>query len=232
MAHRTVEDVERSRDGSSEAPNPLLSPSPQAWERLIESVKPASLLLVIERRMSAGLKVAQTAEDILQEALLHAWRDRRQFEWRGIGSFRAWLLVIITHRIQDAADRTSADKRHGGPVVSFSTLAGRGATTTSAESGIPAGSTTPSRLAAYREQAEVMRHALASLPEEFREIVGLRLFEQSPLEEIAARLGLGPEAVRHRFRKGSELYVRRLRAALAPRPSAEPEAQRAPRSSS
>ena len=72
-----------------------------------------------------------------------------------------------------------------------------------------------------------MRQALEELPEEFREIVGLRLFEEQCLEEIAARLSLGVEGVRHRFRKGSELYVRRLRAALGPRPSsAAPESAR------
>jgi len=193
-----------------------------AWERLIESVKPASLLLVIERRMSADLRSVQSAEDILQEALLHAWRDRRQFEWRGPGSFRAWLLGIIDHRVRDAADRCSAKKRDaGGPVVVFSALGGNGATT-SGESGFPAGSTTPSRLASYREQAEVMRQALDGLPEEFREIVSLRLFEQCSLEEIATRLGLGVEGVRHRFRNGAELYVRRLRAALGPPTSSAP----------
>src|SRR5262245_27746380 len=124
-------EVEHSRD--EEEANPLLSSSPRAWERLIESVKPASLLLVIERRMSVGLKEVQTAEDILQEALLHAWRDRLRFEWHGYGSFRSWLLRIIEHRIQDAADRCSARKRDGATVVAFSTLGGAEATTTSAE---------------------------------------------------------------------------------------------------
>ena len=87
-------------------------------------------------------------------------------------------------------------------------------TTTSGGPELPAGSTTPSRLAAYREQAEVMREALEELPEEYRDIVRLRLFEHCALEEIAVRLGIGASAVRHRFRKGSELYLGRLRAAL------------------
>ena len=87
-------------------------------------------------------------------------------------------------------------------------------TTTTDAPDLPAGSTTPSKLAAYREQAEVMRSALESLPEEFRDVVRLRLFEHCALEEIAERLGLGASAVRHRFRKGSELYLSRLRAAL------------------
>jgi RNA polymerase sigma-70 factor (ECF subfamily) len=196
----------------SEAPNPLQSPSPEAWERLIEAVEPASLLVVIEQRMSGVLRRVQTAEDIFQEALLHAWRDRRGFEWRGVKSFRSWLLTIIDHRIHNAADRQAAAKRAG--VVTVASLPAFDGATTFAEPGFPSGSTTPSRLAIYREQADLMGRALAGLPDEQREVVRLRLFEQASLEEIAARLGLGMSAVRHRFRKGSELYAKRLERAL------------------
>ena len=196
--------------------NPLRSDSATDWERLIESVDPASLLLVIDRRMTAALRQFVSAEDILQETLLHAWRDRRRFEWQGIKSFRSWLLTIADHRIHDASDRASADKRGGGRVEMPLFAAGGEETgaTTSDGPNLPAGSTTPSKLAAYREQAEVMRTALDGLPEEFRDIVRMRLFEHCALEEIAERLALGASAVRHRFRKGSEMYLRRLRAAL------------------
>jgi RNA polymerase sigma-70 factor, ECF subfamily len=203
----------------SQPQNPLLSSAPHVWEQLVEAVDPASLLVVIDRRMGAGLREVQTAEDILQEALLHAWRDRARLEWRGIASFRSWLLTIIDHRLQDVADQNSAAKRSaGGPTVPLSVLVD-GGTTTSPELDFPAGSTTPSKLASYREQAAAMHTALEGLPEELREVVRLRLFEQCPLEEIARRLDLGVEGVRHRFRKGSELYERRLRAALGSRSS-------------
>lgn len=221
----------------TELENPLLSDSATHWERLIESVDPASLLLVIDRRMTPALTQVVTAEDILQESLLHAWRDRKRFAWQGVKSFRAWLLTIADHRIRDAADRRAADKRGGGRIdVSLEGFGGDGGGTTASDApDLPAGSTTPSRLAAYREQAEVMRTALDGLPEESRDIVRMRLFEQCALEEIAARLEMGTSAVRHRFRKGSELYLRRLRAALgsqsrsaAPESTADPLAGSSP----
>jgi RNA polymerase sigma-70 factor, ECF subfamily len=204
-------------DSREVADNPLCSAAPAAWDRLVEAVGPASLLAVIEQRMGATLKRRCTAEDIFQEALLHAWRDRARHEWRGLKCFRNWLLTIIDHRIHDLADQTGAQKRGAGRVVEQLVTSG----TDSAGGPPPAwDSTTPSRIAVYREQAEAMRAALATLPDELRDVVRLRLFEQLGVEEIAARLNLGIAAVRHRFRQGAELYQRRLTAELATRSTA------------
>jgi hypothetical protein len=72
-----------------------------------------------------------------------------------------------------------------------------------------------------------MVEALEALPMEVREVVRLRLFDELSLEEIAGQLALGLSAVRHRFRKGAELYRQRLRLALGRSecPSSVPEAR-------
>jgi RNA polymerase sigma factor (sigma-70 family) len=193
--------------------NPLLSTDPSDWNRLLDAIGPASLLVLIEGRMSAALAQKASAEDILQESLMQAWRDRASCQWRGVRAFRSWLLTIIDHRIRDLADREHASKRGGG-ATEFRFGAMGGVSREGCSWG-PAGSTTPSRVAMTRERAACMREALQSLPEEYREVVRLRVFEQLNLEVIAIRLGLGVSGVRHRFRKGAELYHRRLRAALA-----------------
>ncbi len=194
--------------------------SPQEWDRLIDALDPPGLLLVIEARMSPTLRRHCTPEDIWQEALLHAWRDRDRLEWRGLKAFRAWLVTVIDNRIRDAADHLAAQKRGGGkPAALFSALAGRsGDTAGDAALGLDVPqSTTPSRIAVHREQAEAIRAALAELSDELREIVRLRLIEQLSIDEIASRLQLGPSAVRHRFRRGAEIYAARLRDMLASR---------------
>ena len=203
----------------SECENPLESDSPAVWDHLIEAIGPASLIVVIESRMSAALRRQVAAEDIWQDTLLHVWRDRAKCQWRGVRAFRAWVCTVIENRIRDAAERIGAAKRGGGsaPVV-FSALQrdASGQTACSAFPG-PAGSTTPSRVAVYREQATAMREALNALPEELREVLRLRLFEQASVADAAERLGVTPSVVRHRFRKASTIYQTSLTEALATR---------------
>lgn len=194
------------RPPSPSMPDP---PDPGEWDSLIASIHPPSLLVVIESRMSALLRSRLAPEDVLQEALLHAWRDRSGFRSQGAGSFRAWLLGIIEHRLRDAADREGALKRGGG-----------NSARRLLSDGVPPAvlhSTTPSRFAVYRETVEIMSEALASLPPELGQVVRLRLFEQVPTDQIALRLGVGHAAVRHRLRRGSELYRRAMLARLASR---------------
>jgi RNA polymerase sigma-70 factor (ECF subfamily) len=200
--------------------NPLLSDSPAAWQRLIESAGPASLLMAIEQRMSALLRHRLSPEDIFQDALLHAWRDRHLCEWRGVKSFRSWLLCIIDNRIRDAADHEGALKRGGGRIDGSVSFEVGGDPDESGSAIIPEAlisSTTPSRIAMYREQAAAMNEALAALPEDLRAVMRLRLIEQRTIEQVAADLGIGEAAARHRFRKGGEMYRRRLEAALLSR---------------
>lgn len=194
--------------------NPLLSDSPGAWDDLIEQIGPASLLVVIEGRMGGALRRRHAPEDVYQEAILHAWRDRGRCEWRGVRAFRNWVLTIIDNRIRDLADREGAQKRGGsnGEVLASEIAWGNGVGV-----GFPVGmnTTSPSRVAVYREQALAMRDALEGLSEDVREVVRLRLFEQRTTGEIAVALGIGESAVRHRFRRGAEEYHRRLIATLA-----------------
>jgi len=211
-------DVSRMSEGDGAAvDNPLQSDSPAAFDDLIESIAPGSMLVVIESRMGRLLRERMTAEDVWQEALLEAWRDRRRCEWRGPKAFRSWLLSIVDHRLANLSAHESTQKKGGGRSPLHLDRAASGSEASANGAFEPLASTTPSRIALHREQASAMREALESLPDELREVVRLRLFEQLPIDDVASRLGLGVSAVRHRFSKGAEIYERALAAALSSR---------------
>ncbi len=206
--------------------NPLRSGSPHAWDRLIEAVGPPGIMVVIQSRMGSDLRARVEPQDVWQEALLHAWRDREAFEWRGIASFRRWLIKLAENRIRDLSDGFGAAKRGSGVTVAAFDRDGDLVDGTYAG---PVASTTPSRAAMDRERAEIMNSALGALPEELRDVVRLRLFEELTMEEVASALGITFAAVRHRFRKGVELYHRRLKAQLSVPPFPDPPQQTKPR---
>lgn len=204
---------------TGDSDNPVRSDSPVVWDELIQAVGPASLLVAIEARLGEPLRRAVAAEDVFQEALLHAWTCRAECEWRGLRAFRSWLLSIIDHRICELADRQAALKRGGGRrALSLDDLEAparpRGREPLQLPSAL-VDSNTPSRLAMYREHADAMRAALDQLPMELRDVVQRRLVEQMSLESIAESLNLGIAAVRHRFRRGAELYHRQLKHLLS-----------------
>lgn len=200
--------------------NPLLNPDPSHWDRLITSIDPASLLLVIESRLGERLAARIAPEDILQESLLIAWRDRARCQWRGPRAFRAWLLTIIDHQITNMAEREGALKRGGSATIATLSPPSQSAGTSPNE---PRDWTTPSRVALIRERARTMRRALHSLDPELAEIVRLRVHEEWTIDRIASHVGLDEAAVRRRLRKGALQYEQALHGALG-RSSSDPAA--------
>lgn len=196
-------------------PNPPTSAEPitlaarwPVWQDLVEAMQPATLLVVIHSRLTRDLGVE--AEDILQEAVARAWQRREQTTWLGFRATRSWLLTIADNCIADARDHAKALKRGGGNVTVFSSLTRGGAPPLDAGR-----STTPSKVALYREHAAILRSAFEELPDDVREITRLRLMEQLSVREIASHIGLPLATVQHRIRRGSELFRERVRSKIA-----------------
>ena len=197
---------------------------PVSWDRLIESIGPASCLVVIDSWMGRKLSSWTTAEDIWQEALVLAWRDREQHSWKSARAYRGWVLEIARNRILDHARRFSAQKRGGGNQAALFSEMGVEEDATFAGL-LPGGSTTPSRISSTNERAAQMTNALAELPPDQAEIVRLHLFEELQMVDIAKRLDIGLSAAWYRFRVGSEQYAAVLTrlTSLAPRTPSKSE---------
>ncbi len=189
--------------------------SPSGWQHALDTAGLATLCVAIDARMG-DLTHHLAPEDVLQEALLRAWRARTTVRWLGPRAFRAWLLTIVDNCISDCRSKETAAKRGGNRTFQFETGAD------GAELFEPACSTTPSRVASIREQVSAMRLALGELPDDVREAVRLRIFEQMPVPRIADTLGLPLSTVQHRVRRGAMLFQTRLRSVLARSDSGAP----------
>jgi len=184
---------------------------PTEWGRLVESLDVASVFVVINSWLGAKLRGPISAEDIWQDTLWCSWRDRDQHEWRGLSAWRIWLLSIARNRVRDAGRQLGRVKRGGAhSTAPFSTLADR----ESVSLMLPPGSTTPSRVAGFRERARAMEMALESLEPDLRTIVHLRLFEEVPIREIADQLHLALSTAKDRLLRGVTSYRHRLRQLL------------------
>jgi len=125
------------------------------------------------------------SEDATHDAILSALRRLHQFEYRGEGSFLAWLLkgaeyeIIRRIRAIETKKRTAA----GGMVA----LDDGGAEL------VPAQEATPSQVHDETELAERIRAALQQLPDRDREIIVLRRYLELDTDEICAEMGLPTE---------------------------------------
>lgn len=184
---------------------------PTEWGRLVESLDIASVFVVIAAWLGPKLRGSVAVEDIWQETLWCSWRDREQHEWRGLSSWRLWLLSIARNRVRDAGRMMGRTKRGGDHhTAPFSTLAER----ESVSAMLPPGSTTPSRVMGARERARAMEVALDSLDPDLRSIVQLRLFEEVPMRDVAEQLQLSLSTAKERLLRGVTRYRHRLRQIL------------------
>src|SRR5262249_29152969 len=125
------------------------------------------------------VRAAMDSEDVLQAALLRAWRAFGEAEARTPAEFVAWLARIVENTIRDGARAEGREKRdaarRAAPDASESALL----------SSIPARGATPSEVLMGAELAERYFSALHELPERSREAILLRRHQGASFVEIA-----------------------------------------------
>jgi RNA polymerase sigma-70 factor (ECF subfamily) len=125
------------------------------------------------------------SEDATHDAILSALKRLHQFEYRGDGSFLAWLLKGAEYEIVRRIRALETQKR----------TAKGGITSLDAEAApaVPAKDATPSQVHDEHELAERIRVALQQLPDREREIIVLRRYLELDTPEICAEMGLPTE---------------------------------------
>ncbi|MCK5942623.1 MAG: RNA polymerase sigma factor [Planctomycetes bacterium] len=124
------------------------------------------------------------SEDATHDAILSALRRLHQFEYRGEGSFLAWLLKGAEYEIIRRIRALETKKRTAvGGVVAIDDAADL----------VPAKDATPSQVHDEHELAERIREAMQQLPDREREIIVLRRYLELDTAEICAEMGLPTE---------------------------------------
>jgi len=178
----------------------------------VDRKDPQAFEVLYDRHGGAGYSLAyrivgdrNAAEDVAQEAFLSIWRSNARFD-RARGSVRSWVLSVVRNRAIDALRRggSRAPKLdHDDDAL----LEARPAEEATEEEAI------------RRETSRELRGALRSLPDDQSRVIELAYFGGLTQVEIAQALGEPLGTIKTRTRTALE----RLRAALRPHFSSDPE---------
>jgi RNA polymerase sigma-70 factor (ECF subfamily) len=153
------------------------------------------------RTAFALVKNQQEAEDVVQDAVLKAYRNLRSF--RGDAKFSTWLISIT---LNEARGRLRRENRAG--VDSLDERREENADFT------PAALTdwreVPLAALERQEIRALVQKAVAELPDSYREIVTLRDIEECSVNDTAAVLGISVALVKVRLHRARMLLQKRL----------------------
>jgi RNA polymerase sigma-70 factor (ECF subfamily) len=149
----------------------------------------APLRDAVQRRIPRKLARRVSLADVVQDVHIVALRRRGDFEDRGPGSVRRWLVGIADRVARESLRRhAGADKRDAFREVTR----GRREDTAQFRGRQP----TPSQNAIAAEVGEMIREALDSLPDDYRQILRLTRQDGLSLREAAAHMGRSREAIK------------------------------------
>lgn len=149
-----------------------------------------------------------SADDVLQEAWIAAFRHSGDVASRDVATLNSWVFSIAERKLVDALRRAKSLKR-GGRGLRFSVSRSGGSAAVALFDRLAA-NRTPSQCLSAREAADAVLVALSCLNDEQRRAIQLRHLEGLSLEQTAAAMNKSQSAVSSLLFRG----LRRLRSAM------------------
>lgn len=140
------------------------------------------------------LKNQSAAEDVVQEALLSAYRARNQFQ--GKSSIKTWLTTILRNKIIDHVRKHKKDTLHE-PISIDEEPAVKSAFNSYGvwTKWINSWASTPEVLAEQKDFMNQLSSCLIALPSNLRQVFVLRNVDNLSTEEISELLDISPNNV-------------------------------------
>jgi RNA polymerase sigma-70 factor, ECF subfamily len=171
-----------------------------ALERLLEECFPY-LLAVAQRELCVALRSRLDPADVVQDTLLKAWQNFRQFRGATEAEFLAWLRQILRHNL--ANERRENVQSAMRSIQREVSLIG-----TAVPRPDHADDESPDKPAQAQEQHEVLECALRRLPERYREVLHLHTQEELTFAQVGERLHCSAEAARKLWKRAAERLSR------------------------
>jgi RNA polymerase sigma-70 factor (ECF subfamily) len=173
--------IEQARFGSREAVDQLLH------------VCRDYLLLIANRELDSALRAKVSPSDLVQETLLVGYERFGDFQGKTQDELFKWLRRILINQCHDAERKhLGAQKRTVEKEVPLEV--------NGTKSGLNGyfldESESPSNKAVGREESERIEQVIASLPEDYQQVIRLRGWEDQSFEEIGPTMGRSPDAAR------------------------------------
>jgi RNA polymerase sigma-70 factor (ECF subfamily) len=140
---------------------------------------------LLTRLVRRKVRTDGEADDIVQQAMLHMHRARRDF--RPDSRLRPWLLTIAMNLVREHYRRRGRRPEHLTDIHNAPIATGRPG---------------PNEQLEASRRGERVRAAIARLPASQREVIELHWLADSPYEEVANVVGASVGAVRVRAHRG------------------------------
>jgi RNA polymerase sigma-70 factor, ECF subfamily len=152
---------------------------PAARWRALEACQDYLRLVVRRGRWSRAASL-QATSDLVQGTVVDGWRHFSKFRGETSGQLRAWLKAILIHASLNARRRLNAAE------LSLGSEAGN----------LPGTASSPSQTVQKQSSREALDAALAGLPDHYRAVVRLRIWDELSFIQIGESLGVSEDAAR------------------------------------
>lgn len=166
------------------------------------------LLAIAHGELDDTLRGKLAVSDVVQETLLRVQNKLPDFRGTTENELLAWTRQILLNYIADVRRAyRQTDKRRIDREVAFR----QGDQTTAlGVDGLAVDSATPGRAAIADEEVQLLREAIAALPDEYRTVLMLRTWERLPFSEVGERMSRSADAARMLWARAVQQLTKQL----------------------
>ena len=182
---------------------------PEALEQLLLA-QYARLHAAVARKIPNDINRVVTAEDILQDVYIEAFRHIANFKPQGEDAIYRWLATIARNRLIDVVKAQRAAKRGGDAHRLTHATPWSQAGVDNLFDRLAFHSSTASRSAVREEAVAAMHVVMASIKQEYRDALAMRYMQGKSVREIADAMGRSEGSVNMLLHRG----LRAMQAAM------------------